>query len=212
MNPAAWSSRQKSLRGLAKCAAFASEWKPGLIPQKTTSRSGASTSGTALFETAATVAHPSAAEARTDRHRSMDQLGILRNGVGSARNLAAEVQVASRTSGARGRLTERRRRARPHARTRIDGGTCSDGRDVGGLQLAGSEGRVHAWLARARAWSRRRELGRARGLRPSRTYAHCLAALSRRIDARSCARRAASSSGRNPRRLEHLIRDERIPS
>ena len=51
---------QKSLRGLAKCAAFASEWKPGLMPQKTTARSGASTSGTALFETAATVAHPSA--------------------------------------------------------------------------------------------------------------------------------------------------------
>ena len=48
MKPAAWSRRQKSLRGLAKCAAFASEWNPGLMPQKTTSSPGASTSGTAL--------------------------------------------------------------------------------------------------------------------------------------------------------------------
>ena len=35
MNPAAWSSRQKSLRGFAKCAAAAAETRPGLIPQNT---------------------------------------------------------------------------------------------------------------------------------------------------------------------------------
>ena len=32
---------------------------------------------TALFETAATVAHPSAVKARADRHGSVDQLGRL---------------------------------------------------------------------------------------------------------------------------------------
>jgi organic hydroperoxide reductase OsmC/OhrA len=45
---AACSSRQKSLRGFAKCARAASETRPGLIPQKTTRRPGARTSGTAL--------------------------------------------------------------------------------------------------------------------------------------------------------------------
>ena len=38
MKPAAWSRRQKSFRGFAKWAAFASEWNPGLMPQKTTSK------------------------------------------------------------------------------------------------------------------------------------------------------------------------------
>ena len=36
VNPASWSSRQKSFRGFAKCAAAAAETRPGLIPQKTT--------------------------------------------------------------------------------------------------------------------------------------------------------------------------------
>ena len=46
VKPASWSSRQKSLRGFAKWAAAAAETRPGLIPQKTTLRFGASTSGT----------------------------------------------------------------------------------------------------------------------------------------------------------------------
>ena len=46
MKPASWSSRQKSLRGLAKWAFAAAEKRPGLIPQKTAARSGARTSGT----------------------------------------------------------------------------------------------------------------------------------------------------------------------
>src|SRR5947209_2459185 len=45
---AAWSSRQKSFRGLAKCACAAAETRPGLIPTKTTRRFGPRTSGTAL--------------------------------------------------------------------------------------------------------------------------------------------------------------------
>ncbi len=73
MKPAAWSNRQKSFRGLAKCAAFASEWNPGFMPQKTTARSDASTSGTALLETAATVAEPSAAEGWTDQPLSVER-------------------------------------------------------------------------------------------------------------------------------------------
>ena len=44
---AAWSRRQKSFRGFAKCALAASEKRPGLIPQKTTRSQGARTSGTA---------------------------------------------------------------------------------------------------------------------------------------------------------------------
>jgi hypothetical protein len=48
VKPAACSSRQKSLRGFAKCAPAAAETRPGLIPQKTQRRPGASTSGTAL--------------------------------------------------------------------------------------------------------------------------------------------------------------------
>src|SRR6266550_8784578 len=48
VKPASWSSRQKSLRGLAKCAAWAAETRPGLIPQKTQVNPGARTSGTAL--------------------------------------------------------------------------------------------------------------------------------------------------------------------
>ena len=51
VNPAAWRSRQKSLRGFAKCAPAAAETRPGLIPQKTQRRAGARTSGTALSET-----------------------------------------------------------------------------------------------------------------------------------------------------------------
>src|SRR6185503_20661826 len=45
-------SRQKSLRGLAKWAPAAAERKPGLIPQKTTRRPGARTSGTSDSATA----------------------------------------------------------------------------------------------------------------------------------------------------------------
>jgi hypothetical protein len=45
---AAWSSRQKSLRGFAKCAFAAADARPGLMPQKTTRRFGARTSGTSL--------------------------------------------------------------------------------------------------------------------------------------------------------------------
>src|SRR5712691_1382729 len=48
VKPAAWSNRQKSLRGFAKCAPAAAETQPGWIPQKTTRRPGARTSGTAL--------------------------------------------------------------------------------------------------------------------------------------------------------------------
>jgi hypothetical protein len=47
VKPVSCSRRQKSLRGLAKCAPAAAETRPGLIPQKTTSRPGARTSGTA---------------------------------------------------------------------------------------------------------------------------------------------------------------------
>src|SRR4051794_33346413 len=47
VKPASWRSRQKSLRGFAKCAAAAAEKRPGLIPQKTTFRPGRKTSGTA---------------------------------------------------------------------------------------------------------------------------------------------------------------------
>src|SRR5919201_2971449 len=42
-----WSRRQKSLRGFAKWAPAAAETLPGLIPQKTTRRSRARTSGRA---------------------------------------------------------------------------------------------------------------------------------------------------------------------
>ena len=48
VSPASCSSRQKSLRGLAKCAAAAAETRPGLMPQNTHRSPGASTSGTAL--------------------------------------------------------------------------------------------------------------------------------------------------------------------
>src|SRR5205807_2628559 len=47
VKPAARSSRQKSLRGLAKWAPAAAETRPGLIPQKTTRRPGPRTSGIA---------------------------------------------------------------------------------------------------------------------------------------------------------------------
>jgi hypothetical protein len=46
VKPAAWSSRQKSLRGLAKWALAAAETRPGLIPQKIAVRPRARTSGT----------------------------------------------------------------------------------------------------------------------------------------------------------------------
>jgi hypothetical protein len=46
VNPASCSSRQKSLRGLAKWALAAAETRPGLIPQKTAVSPGARTSGT----------------------------------------------------------------------------------------------------------------------------------------------------------------------
>src|SRR5439155_6023320 len=47
VNLAACRSRQKSLRVFAKCAPAAAETRPGLMPQKTTRRPGARTSGTA---------------------------------------------------------------------------------------------------------------------------------------------------------------------
>src|SRR5262245_17987704 len=47
VKPAACKSLQKSFRGFAKCAFAAAETRPGLIPQKSTRRSGASTSGIA---------------------------------------------------------------------------------------------------------------------------------------------------------------------
>src|SRR4029079_19159136 len=46
-NPAAGRSRQKSFRGLAKCAAAAAETRPGLMPQKSNRSPGARTSGMA---------------------------------------------------------------------------------------------------------------------------------------------------------------------
>jgi hypothetical protein len=48
VKPAACRSRQKSLRGLAKCAFAAAETQPGLIPQKTAVSPRARTSGTSL--------------------------------------------------------------------------------------------------------------------------------------------------------------------
>src|SRR5262245_16056075 len=48
VNPEAWSSRQKSLRGFAKWAPAAPETRPGFMPTKTTRRPGARTSGTSL--------------------------------------------------------------------------------------------------------------------------------------------------------------------
>src|SRR5436190_21907 len=51
VKPASCSNRQKSLRGFAKCAPAAAETRPGLIPQKTTRRPAARTSGTALLGT-----------------------------------------------------------------------------------------------------------------------------------------------------------------
>src|SRR5439155_1379854 len=51
--PAAWSNRQKSLRGFAKCAAAAAETRPGLMPQKTTltgDPGGGRTSGTSTSD------------------------------------------------------------------------------------------------------------------------------------------------------------------
>src|SRR5262249_23290685 len=47
VKPAAWRRRQKSLRGFAKWAWAAAETRPGLIPQKSTRRSGPKTSGIA---------------------------------------------------------------------------------------------------------------------------------------------------------------------
>src|SRR5690242_14941486 len=47
VKPAAWSRRQKSFRGFAKCACAAAETRPGLMPQKSTRSPGARTSGTA---------------------------------------------------------------------------------------------------------------------------------------------------------------------
>src|SRR5919201_350715 len=47
VKPESWRSRQKSLRGFAKCAPAAAEIRPGLIPQKITRSPGARTSGTA---------------------------------------------------------------------------------------------------------------------------------------------------------------------
>ena len=40
VNPAACRSRQKSLRGFAKCAAASADTRPGLMPQKTTVETG----------------------------------------------------------------------------------------------------------------------------------------------------------------------------
>ena len=48
VKPASWSSRQKSLRGFAKCAPAAADTRPGLMPQNTTERPDARTSGTSL--------------------------------------------------------------------------------------------------------------------------------------------------------------------
>jgi hypothetical protein len=47
VKPVSCRRRQKSLRGLAKWAPAAADTRPGLIPQKTTSRPGARTSGSA---------------------------------------------------------------------------------------------------------------------------------------------------------------------
>src|SRR5579871_6360141 len=58
VNLAAWSSRQKSLRGFAKCARAASEKRPGLIPTKMTRKFGPRTSGTALRSFSVGVVRP----------------------------------------------------------------------------------------------------------------------------------------------------------
>ena len=51
VNPASCNSRQKSLRGFAKCARAAAETRPGLMPQKSTRRCRPRTSGMALCAT-----------------------------------------------------------------------------------------------------------------------------------------------------------------
>ena len=84
MNPASWSSRQKSFRGLAKCAAAAADTRPGLIPQKTTARSGARTSGTAL---ASTPLRPPGVAARPVVLRSSKSLTQLLSEQAAARTL-----------------------------------------------------------------------------------------------------------------------------
>ena len=48
VNPERCSAGQNRLPGRAKCRAVAAEYSPGLIPQNTTDRPGAITSGMAL--------------------------------------------------------------------------------------------------------------------------------------------------------------------
>jgi hypothetical protein len=48
VKPASWRRRQKSFRGFAKWWPAAADARPGLIPQNTTERSGARTSGRTL--------------------------------------------------------------------------------------------------------------------------------------------------------------------
>ena len=83
MKPAAWSSRQKSLRGLAKCACAAAECLPGLIPQKTTASPGASTSGTATVSSrvgqAASGSRESSRASKASRIRSVSTAGEARS-------------------------------------------------------------------------------------------------------------------------------------
>ena len=95
MKPASCSSRQKSLRGFAKCAAAAAETRPGLIPQKMQVRPCARTSGTAdsgvLAATRLTAWHDLRPRRRADpRARQRRRGPAWRSPVASA---AAPAQV-----------------------------------------------------------------------------------------------------------------------
>src|SRR5581483_10424912 len=93
VKPAACSSRQKSLRGFAKWARAAAETRPGLIPQKTTRKPGASTSGTALGVLSATDMSP--------RGAIRSPKGVRRPPLGTVRAEARRVCAGFVSRGAR---------------------------------------------------------------------------------------------------------------
>ena len=84
VNPAACRSRQKSFRGLANGAPAAALTRPGLIPQKTTRRPSARTSGTAesvrRLRARARRGEARAASAAARRHRLARPADALRAG------------------------------------------------------------------------------------------------------------------------------------
>ena len=84
VNPAASSSRQKSLRGFAKAAPAAALVTPGLMPQKTSRTPGARTSGTAesvrRLPARARRGGARGASAASRRRRSIPPVALLRAG------------------------------------------------------------------------------------------------------------------------------------